>query len=226
MTLSYGERLDEVTNHDNDFGGVVSSGFEGLIGLFKVRMVTDVYLDYFEFMHKNHLTITRTAPHPKTGKLANFSYDDINRLQEKHTDKATVFGKDGFHDSSDLSCFAQVAERCADIYTQQFPAMLMEGTLRQTPATVERSLPSEGHRRLHADINDNMDYTRAITAMAFLNDDFECGELEFWHQSIRIEPEKCLLVIFPSDWTHAYRCLPPKSGARFTITSFFERSLV
>jgi hypothetical protein len=49
---------------------------------------------------------------------------------------------------------------------------------------------------------------RKITFMTFLNDDYQGGEVEFHYQGITVSPEKGLTIMFPSNWTHAYKVLP------------------
>lgn len=59
------------------------------------------------------------------------------------------------------------------------------------------------------------DYYRGITAVVYLNDDFEGGELWFPDQNILIKPKPGLMVVFPSNKKFPHQVNPITSGRRF-----------
>ena len=49
--------------------------------------------------------------------------------------------------------------------------------------------------------------------MTYLNDVTDAGETEWYHQRLKIQPQKGLTIIWPCDWTHTHRVVPsPTQG--------------
>jgi hypothetical protein len=48
------------------------------------------------------------------------------------------------------------------------------------------------------------------------------GETEFYHQNIKIKPEKGLTIIWPADWTFTHRGLPSLTQEKFVVTGWFS----
>jgi hypothetical protein len=63
---------------------------------------------------------------------------------------------------------------------------------------------------------------RHLVFMTYLNDVEEGGETEWFHQNLRIKPEKGLTVIWPSDWTFTHRGLPSTIQDKYIITGWFN----
>lgn len=101
---------------------------------------------------------------------------------------------------------------------------------RSSHATVERSSAYEllryeegQHFGLHVDAvrsNPVLGHRR-ISAVAFVNDDYEGGELHFPRQGITVWPEEGMLVLFPSNFTHPHEVLPVKRGTRYSIVAWY-----
>lgn len=62
---------------------------------------------------------------------------------------------------------------------------------------------------------------RHLTFMTFLNNVNEGGEIEFYHQQIKVKPKKGLTLIWPSDWTHTHRELTSLSDSRYLIIGWY-----
>ncbi len=62
---------------------------------------------------------------------------------------------------------------------------------------------------------------RAISAICYLNSDFEGGELTFEQHALTIKPRRGLLVMFPSTAGYVHEVLPVKSGRRYTASLWF-----
>jgi len=58
---------------------------------------------------------------------------------------------------------------------------------------------------------------RDMSAIYYLNDDFEGGEIVFDRERVSIKPRRGLLVAFPSDAGHVHEVLPVRSGVRYTM---------
>ena len=56
----------------------------------------------------------------------------------------------------------------------------------------------------------------------YLNDVKKGGEKEFLHQSIRVQPKKGLIVIFPAAFPFVHRGNPPLKGEKYILTSWLN----
>ena len=58
--------------------------------------------------------------------------------------------------------------------------------------------------------------------MTYLNDITDDGETEFFHQKIKIKPEKGLTVIWPADWTFTHRGIPSNTQVKYITTGWMS----
>jgi hypothetical protein len=64
--------------------------------------------------------------------------------------------------------------------------------------------------------------TRHLVFMTYLNDVTDDGETEFWHQKLKVKPEKGLTLIWPSDWTFTHRGIVSNTQEKYIITGWFN----
>ncbi len=58
---------------------------------------------------------------------------------------------------------------------------------------------------------------RDVTAIYYLNDEFDGGEIVFGSQQLVAKPRRGLLLAFPSNADHVHEVLPVRSGVRYTM---------
>jgi hypothetical protein len=63
---------------------------------------------------------------------------------------------------------------------------------------------------------------RHLVFMTYLNDVFDEGETEWFHQKIKIKPKKGLTIIWPTDWTYTHRGIPSPSEEKYIVTGWFS----
>ena len=63
---------------------------------------------------------------------------------------------------------------------------------------------------------------RHLVFMTYLNDVYEGGETEFFHQKVKIKPRKGLTLIWPADWTHYHRGVPAEKETKYIVTGWFR----
>ena len=94
------------------------------------------------------------------------------------------------------------------------------------------ALGSGGHHSQHADNcrqNETGDWVpnhtpqRDASAIYYLNDTFEGGEIVFDREGILVKPRRGLLLAFPSDGDHVHEVLPVRSGVRYTMPIWFSK---
>jgi hypothetical protein len=65
-------------------------------------------------------------------------------------------------------------------------------------------------------------YSSVVSAIAYLNDDYEGGELGFPLLDFQFKPEAGDIVMFPSSFMHAHKVNMVKSGCRYVATTFWD----
>lgn len=111
-----------------------------------------------------------------------------------------------------------------DMYIEKYPMCN-----RQSPWSIISDIniqyypPSGGYHAWHTERTSGVNHTSAchLVFMTYLNTVHEGGETEFFHQSLKIKPEKGLTLIWPSDWTFTHKGLPSKEG-KMIATGWFH----
>lgn len=65
---------------------------------------------------------------------------------------------------------------------------------------------------------------RWISVIAYLNDDYEGGEIEFVHHGVKLKPKAGSFIVFPSNYAYRHIAHPVTSGTKYAIVSFIGGS--
>jgi len=63
---------------------------------------------------------------------------------------------------------------------------------------------------------------RAISAIVYLNDDYEGGEVEFVNFGVKIKPKAGMLLLFPSTYPYTHIAHPVTSGTKYAIVTWIH----
>lgn len=63
---------------------------------------------------------------------------------------------------------------------------------------------------------------RALSAILYLNNDFEGGEVEFVHHNVKIKPKPGMLLLFPSNYAYSHIAHPVTSGTKYAIVTWIK----
>ena len=63
---------------------------------------------------------------------------------------------------------------------------------------------------------------RAISAIVYLNDDYEGGEVEFVNFGVKIKPKPGMLLLFPSTYPYTHVAHPVKDGTKYAIVTWIH----
>jgi predicted 2-oxoglutarate/Fe(II)-dependent dioxygenase YbiX len=74
----------------------------------------------------------------------------------------------------------------------------------------------------HAD--DGSLYPRTVSMTAYLNDNYDGGELEYTHFGVSFKPSPGDVIIFPSNYPYQHRVVPVTGGLRYAIVNWFRWS--
>ena len=81
--------------------------------------------------------------------------------------------------------------------------------------------PGEGFKIWHAERLVIQKTTRVMVFMTYLND-VKNGGTEFYHQKLKIEAEKGLTLLWPSDWTHTHRGVITNKQHKYILTGWLN----
>lgn len=84
--------------------------------------------------------------------------------------------------------------------------------------------PTAGYHAWHTERCNHIppSSTRHLVFMTYLNDVTDGGETEFYHQKIKIKPEKGKTVIWPADWTYTHRGIASPTQEKYIVTGWFN----
>jgi len=74
--------------------------------------------------------------------------------------------------------------------------------------------------KAHADGGTNIG--RAVSAIVYLNNDYEGGEIEFPNFGVKIKPEPGMLILFPSTYPYAHIAHPVTDGTKYAIVTWIK----
>jgi hypothetical protein len=63
---------------------------------------------------------------------------------------------------------------------------------------------------------------RCISCIAYLNSDYEGGEIEFVNFGVKIKPQAGMLIIFPSNFAYRHIAHPVTSGVKYNLVTWIK----
>lgn len=63
---------------------------------------------------------------------------------------------------------------------------------------------------------------RSISAICYLNDDYEGGEIDFIHHGVKIKPTAGTLILFPSNFAYSHVAHPVTSGTKYAVVTWIK----
>jgi hypothetical protein len=76
------------------------------------------------------------------------------------------------------------------------------------------------HFYYHAD--HGFSYVCTVSSIAYLNDEYEGGELSFYTLDLKHKPTYGDIIIFPSAYIYAHASLPVTSGVKYSAVTMFD----
>ena len=112
----------------------------------------------------------------------------------------------------------------------QFNMMLLSSTLPYAKRHGIEGLWQEGYSLLRygegqeykSHYDGTSDTKRVVSAICYLNNDFEGGEIEFTNFGIKIKPEPGMLVLFPSNFAYRHVAHPVTSGTKYALVTWLH----
>jgi predicted 2-oxoglutarate/Fe(II)-dependent dioxygenase YbiX len=63
---------------------------------------------------------------------------------------------------------------------------------------------------------------RSVSAIVYLNNEYEGGEVEFVNFGIKIKPEPGMLLLFPSNYAYRHIAHPVTSGTKYALVTWIK----
>lgn len=63
---------------------------------------------------------------------------------------------------------------------------------------------------------------RVVSAILYLNDDYEGGGLVFPRQDVEVKPDAGSMILFPSFGTHPHEALPVTKGTKYAVVTWLR----
>ena len=158
----------------------------------------------------------RTADHKEPGK----SYYN----NEKVVDKSAKDSVDCIIKDPNLrSKYVDYLQKTIDLYIIKYPFCdqydpwtIIENT------QIQYYPPGGAFYSWHCERGNTLVANRHLVFMTYLIDVMDQGETEFYHQNIKIKPEKGLTLIWPADWTFTHRGIASPTQDKYIATGWFS----
>lgn len=168
------------------------------------------------------------------------SADDCRRLMtmyDRHVHLTTVRDQTGhpvvyWPQFCDAPYVADIVPRLVEECLCHIDRRLQLGYLLYPETVILTAMTAGGHHSRHADNcrqTEQGDWVanhtpqRDVSAIYYLNDVVDGGEIVFDRAQLVVKPRRGLLLAFPSDAAHVHEVLPVRSGVRYTMAIWFTR---
>ena len=114
---------------------------------------------------------------------------------------------------------------CVDDYVLKYPHCNKGSPWRcLQPPAIQYYPPNAGYHSWHTERQflAMPAISRHLVFMTYLNDETDAGETEFFHQKIKVKPEKGLTLIWGCDWTFFHRGITSPSQDKYVITGWWN----
>jgi Rps23 Pro-64 3,4-dihydroxylase Tpa1-like proline 4-hydroxylase len=68
--------------------------------------------------------------------------------------------------------------------------------------------------------------SRVLSALLYLNDDYEGGDINFPHAGVKIKPEAGSIIFFPSNFVYVHEVAAVTKGTRYSLPNWYHNRLV
>lgn len=131
-----------------------------------------------------------------------------------------------------LNFLAENSDRAKDIYNAFYITLLNVSNSYAKKHNVYHLfhegyniLKYSGGQEYKEHFDGTTDSGRSISAILYLNDDYEGGELEFPYFDLRFKPVGGSIYLFPSNFAYAHIAHPVTNGTKYAIVTWIHDSL-
>jgi len=151
--------------------------------------------------------------------------------------RATTVGRGAFQSARtnldmSISITAQITgnQTMKDVHNQMYFLLLAATLPYASRHKIEEMLYHEPYNLLKyksgqeykTHYDSGTDMGRALSAICYLNDDYEGGEIEFPEFKVKIKPEAGMLILFPSNFAYKHTAHPVTSGTKYALVTWLH----
>jgi predicted 2-oxoglutarate/Fe(II)-dependent dioxygenase YbiX len=151
--------------------------------------------------------------------------------------RATTVGRGAFQNARtnldmSISVTAQITgnQTMKDIHNQYYFLLLAATLPYAARHKIEEMLYHEPYNLLKyksgqeykTHYDSGTDMGRALSAICYLNDDYEGGEIEFPEFKVKIKPEAGMLILFPSNFAYKHTAHPVTAGTKYALVTWLH----
>jgi hypothetical protein len=122
--------------------------------------------------------------------------------------------------------YVEALQEVVNLYIEKYPkANAYEAFYIRQYVNIQRYNPNQGYHAWHTERacgRSPVLASRHLVFMTYLNDVTDDGETEFWHQKLKVKPEKGLTLIWPADWTFTHRGITSPTQTKYIVTGWFN----
>jgi hypothetical protein len=192
---------------------IIDSPTENFIGgwFLEDLSICDRIIDYYSNSKHIERGQSYTIEHPE-GILDTSVKDSFDCKLERNTDLFREYA-------------AVQLQKVTEMYVNKFPMCdayqrwgIVEGI------NIQKYMPGGAYHQWHTErgASNAPANNRHIVFMTYLNDVSDGGETEFFHQQVKVKPQKGLTLYWPSDWTYTHRGVPSITEEKFIITGWYS----
>lgn len=169
------------------------------------KVVCDRLLDIFE----SNLDISGK------GKSVNFQVDTT------YKDSTDIAAEHLLNKGISLDFYNTTLQECFNLYNDVYPYSGKNKYSLKESYNIQKYEVGGGFHAWHSERAAAVPLVyRHLVFMTYLNDITDGGETEFYHQRIKIKPEKGLTLIWPVDWTFLHRGIPSNTQIKYVTTGW------
>jgi len=154
--------------------------------------------------------------------LGKVGHSVVNKKMKDSTD-VLLFKEDVFANKELEDYFHQLV-KIVNLYKAKYPwcdKRLATWALTDT-FIIQKYKPSQAYHGWHAESADIATSRRHLVFMTYLNDVEKGGETEFYHQNVKVKPEKGLTLIWSADWTFTHKGNVAPEEDKYIITGWLD----
>jgi hypothetical protein len=163
----------------------------------------------------------KVEPNRGSGKIYN---NTLGKLDVQKDVKDSI--DSNLRDNVDLMTrYCDQLQKVCEKYIEKYPQCNSYSSWAITmPINVQHYPPGGGFHQWHTE---RFSATapmsgRHLVFMTYLNDVQDGGETEFFHQKLKIKPEKGLTLIWGVDWTFTHRGILSPTQDKYIVTSWYN----
>jgi len=144
----------------------------------------------------------------------------VEKVVKEHVKKSTDAV---LRDKELLSEYGSNLQQVFDEYIKIFPMVNHYDPWGVTErVNIQRYYPKEGFFSWHTERGscDNKESNRNMVFMTYLNNVKKGGETEFYHQNLKVKPERGLTLVWPADWTYTHRGCVSETETKYIVTGW------